>query len=188
MFGFAFTETPAQKKAKKKRLELRLKGEAQDWSDDIQWSARMTIRAETFTPPSLFKVKPTKHVRVNDKIPKTQRVLSPDGEWMYTEILLPRGTKLDCAYGAKHGDICFDGDVVIPRIHQRKNRGEDKYWPGEPWMSITPQEILTLRCGTRFAKDTTVLAGLGMGHHSSSRSASASRSSVSSSSSASKAL
>ena len=162
MFGFMFTETPAQKKVKKKRMEMRLRGEVQDWSDDMKWSPCMTIRAKTFTPPSLFKVEPTKRTLVNDKMPKGQCVLSPDGEWMYTEVILPRGSALNCAYGAKHGDICFDGDVVIPRIHQ--SGGHDNRWPGDPWMSITPQEILTMRCGTRFAKGSTVLAGLGMGH------------------------
>lgn len=161
MFFFA-PPSAAQIRVQKQRLEKRLKEEARDWGDDIVWTPRMTIRAKTFTPPSLFKVKPTKHARVSDKIPKTQRVLSPDGMWMYTEMILPRGGMLDCVFGAKHGDICFDGEVIIPRIHQR--RQYDNSWGENPWMSITPQEVLTLRCGTRFAKGTTVVAGLGMGH------------------------
>ena len=163
MFFFA-PPSAAQIRVQKQRLEERLKKEAKDWSDDIQWNSRMTIRAGTFTPPSLFKVRPTKRARV-DSVPKTQRVLSPDGKWMYTELILPRGGMIDCAYGAKFGDICFDGEVVIPRIHQCRIHGKNEsYWSENPWMSITPQEILTLRCGTRFAKGTTVLAGLGMGH------------------------
>lgn len=153
--------TAEQIRREKEWLERRLKDKVQDWTDDIKWSAEMTIRARTFTPPSLFKVRPTKRARVSDDMPKTQAVFSPDRKWVYTEFILPRGEKLNCAYGIKRGDVCFDGDIVIPRLHQR--RGGDR-WEDSPWMSITPQEILTLRCGTRFAKGTTVVAGLGMGH------------------------
>lgn len=153
-------ESPDERKRQREaRLEW-IDNNVQNWTQDIKWKDRLAIRASSFKPRSLFPVKPTKHIRVFDEMPKSQRVLSPNGDWMYSEVILERGDELSCMSGNKEGKVWFDGDVIIPRIHQ--NRRE--YWDRAPWMSITPQEIFTLRAGTRFAKGTTVIAGLGMGH------------------------
>lgn len=158
---FLNSPTKAQREAEKRHMERRLK-EAVPWTDGIKWSPCMTIQADTFEPPSLFKVCPMKPRRCNfDELDKSQCVLSPDGNWAYTEIILPRGTKLDCAFGAQYGDIAFDGKIAIPRLNMKYSNGT---WSQDPYMSITPQEILTLRAGTRFAKGKVILGGLGMGH------------------------
>lgn len=154
-------ESEAVKKARKRQLENRIEREVQDWADDIKWQKLLVIRASTFPTRSLFKVKPTK-TRMQDSLPEQERALSPNRSWAYTELILPRGEPLNCVYGSKVGEALFDDDIAIPLIHQRQSY--DNQWPSKPWMSTTPQEILTLRCGTRFAKGTTVIAGLGMGH------------------------
>lgn len=161
LLGLMRGESEAFKKAQKQRIEKRIDEKVQDWTGDIKWQKYLVIRASTFPTRSLFKVNPTE-TRVYDEMPKQERVLSPNQSWAYTEVILPRGTEINCYYGAKDGKVIFDDDIHIPRIHQR--RSYDNRWPGEPWMSMTPQEVLTLRCGTRFAKGTTVIAGLGMGH------------------------
>jgi predicted RNA methylase len=55
----------------------------------------------------------------------------------------------------------FDGPVNIPSLHERGYDGV--VWKEDPWMSITPMEMLTLRPGTKLAKGHTVVAGLGLG-------------------------
>ncbi len=141
-------------------LERRIEQDLQDFSEDIQYQKYLTIRASTYKQPSLFQVNPTDIVNAVQSIPKDQRVLSPGGSWMYSEVILPRGRKLNCAYGKTIGNIVFDGEVLIPRIHRMR----EVEWDSGPWMSLTPLELFTLRAGARFAKGTTILAGLGMGH------------------------
>jgi len=51
-------------------------------------------------------------------------------------------------------NVCFDAVVNIPVL-------ADKYL--HPWMSLTPNEIFTLRGSIRRAKKDTAIAGLGMG-------------------------
>jgi hypothetical protein len=55
--------------------------------------------------------------------------------------------------------VCFDRDVVIPALYER-----DRCSRGNPWMSLTPSEIFTLRRGTVHASGHVVIAGLGMGY------------------------
>lgn len=160
MLGLYFSVPSKSMIEKQMLLTQNRMANAVEWSDGIKWQDRMAIKAESYKPPSLFPVEPTKHIRVGGSVPPAERVLSPSGRWMYTEAILPRGETLANCYGRESGDIVFDGPVVIPRI----NSCVDGRWAKNPWMSLTPQEILTMRVGTRFAKGTVIIGGLGMGH------------------------
>jgi len=159
VFFFNPIPSKSQLKARELLIENWLKNSI-EWKECVKWQEMMAIRAESYKPPSLFPVNPTEHVRVHGEIPEDQRVLSPDGRWMYTEVILPRGEALENTNGRKRGQVIFDGPVIIPRIHHSR----DGRWMKEPWMSLTPQEIFTMRSGTRFAKGTVIVGGLGMGY------------------------
>jgi hypothetical protein len=77
---------------------------------------------------------------------------------MYCEKKLERGECLDILSGRKRGSVMFDGPVTFPAIHEIGS------WRDTPWMSLTPNEIFTLRIGTKFAKGHVIVAGLGLGH------------------------
>lgn len=53
--------------------------------------------------------------------------------------------------------ICFDAPVSVPVL------AELQHGSLEPWMSLTPNEIVTLRAQVRRAKGRVGMAGLGMG-------------------------
>lgn len=133
---------------------------AQPWSPDISWEPQLVIKADSYKPDSLFPVKPTLCRDPNYIGNSDERVLSPNGQWIYSEVVLPKGTPLTTWYGRRLGKVFFDGDVVIPRImEKRAGRFSD-----DPWMSLTPAEIISMRAGVRKATGTCVIAGLGMGH------------------------
>ena len=164
MFGaFIAFESPERRKAReeyeKACMERRLK-KCVDWDPKIPWSKHLSIRAETYNHRSLFDVEPGP-INVNKATRKHMKV-SKCGRWCYVEKILARGDSLWTAYGGKEGDVAFDGDILIPALHERASDGRS--WRDAPWMSMTPMEIISLRGGTRFAKGTVVVAGLGMGH------------------------
>jgi hypothetical protein len=64
--------------------------------------------------------------------------------------------------GSKLGTVLFDGPVQLPAIYRKWRDGET--YAEDPWMSLTPAEILSMQAGLRFAKGHTVVAGLGLGH------------------------
>lgn len=132
------------------------------WTPDIKWAPRLAVKAETYRPPSLFKVEPTTMVRIGGctELPADQFTLSPNGNWVYSEVVLPARYQLDTFQGTHRGIVAFDGDVLLPRIHERRGRG----WESDPWMSLSPMEVLTMRAGARYAKGETWIAGLGMGY------------------------
>ena len=77
---------------------------------------------------------------------------------------------LETYLGARRGEVAFDGDVLIPALHERDARYADgspwqarNLWGSSPWMSHTPMEVFSLRGGTRRAKGSVVVAGLGLG-------------------------
>ena len=131
------------------------------WSDDIRWQPTLTIQAKTYNPLQIWDdIEPAK-VRIAPKIRiengEQDFKLSPCRKWIYVNQILPRGAKLECAYGSRVGDVAFDGPVLIPTLYE-----VDRTY-SNPWMSLTPQEIISLRAGERFAKGHTVIAGLGLG-------------------------
>jgi hypothetical protein len=105
--------------------------------------------------------------RVSQMQPGTH-VVSPSGNFRYTEVILPAGEWITVAQGNRRGDVCFDEDVAVPRLnaandHIIRENNQRSGFKDRPWMSITPMEILTQRPGLRRAKGHTVVAGLGMG-------------------------
>ncbi len=89
--------------------------------------------------------------------------LSPVGpgsvQWAYKRRTLPRMKPLALFQGKRRGaSVYFDGPVTVPVLSRA-----DQRW-AEPWMSLTPMEVITLRPGTKRAKGHTVIAGLGLGH------------------------
>lgn len=168
------------REAKEKRL-----ANAVQWTPDIKWAPYLTIQASTYHPLSLFHVEPSSLGNPGDLSP-AQAVLSQDGQWLYSERILPRGTGLSTILGNRKGSVMFDGPVIIPTLHQRQTRDDYErvplegpnlglgdfrfipikvsFWSQSPWMSLTPMELLSLRPGTRMARGDVIIAGLGLGH------------------------
>jgi len=170
MFGFGFgflTETPERRKIRIRREKeetARRMALAVDWEDDIKWERRLNIKGKSYKPKSLFKVKPSSQ-HPNDEENEACLILSPSKKFCYYERTLPKGSELFTAKGRYQGNVLFDSKVRIPALFERDFRQEDKVvWRDSPWMSYTPMEYITLRCGTRYAKGTVVVAGLGMGY------------------------
>lgn len=74
--------------------------------------------------------------------------------FVFTEPRLAR-VGLSIYRGSTEGTIYFDGAVAIPVLADSSSF--------TPWMSLTPNEILTLRGSIRRAKNDTAIAGLGLG-------------------------
>lgn len=168
MFGLfsPFGMNPEFEKAQHERIarerEERLAKGGVPWSLDLKWEPHLTVQARTWPTWNLFDVTPTTHQNPNyEANPKCIEV-SPSGQFMYTLKRLPRAAALATLNGSKQGDVIFDDEVLIPALHEAKN------WDGKPrrenpWMSITPMELITQRPGLRFSKGHTVVAGLGLG-------------------------
>lgn len=148
-----FIESPAQKSAKQRWVEDRLRT-AQPWTPNIKWERVLTIKASTYKPRALFDV-PAVALPYGWGDLKGEH--SPQGTWCYAHTLLPRGTTLEIYNGRQRGTVMFDGDVLIPSLYEKPRTRT-------PWMSHTPMEVLTLRGGTRRAKGHVIVAGLGLGH------------------------
>lgn len=137
---------------------------AQAWDElRSQFEPMLVLRGSSYNPFRLFKVKPSEirdkpdtSLSVRDRID----VLSPEGGFRYTEVVLPRGEMLRTIQGNRRGRVAFDADIIIPRINAADRNGGFKR---DPWMSITPMEAFTQRGGLRRAKGHVVIAGLGMG-------------------------
>ena len=142
------------KEEKERRLPLCV-----PWDPKVKWEPELNIKADSYPVRHLFEGVAASSARV-DALQESQFVDSPDGNWRYCVKLIPRGEKLDTWYGSKTGSVLFDGPVHIPAVHQ-KQRDE---WEKNPWMSLTPGEIISMRGGLRRAKGRTIVAGLGLGH------------------------
>lgn len=132
---------------------------AQPWGPTIKWEHELNIQASTYKPEGLFKVRPNPR-RGAEKLKAAERKLSPTKRFAYCENILPKGAVLHTCYGKKKGTVLFDGDVIIPTLYEQREWG----WERDPWMSLTPMEMISLRPGTKRAKGHTVVAGLGLGH------------------------
>lgn len=127
------------------------------WSDEIGWAPELNIQASTYKALSLFPVEPLDSNTVSVAT-AAQRIDSPDGRWVYVEKRMSNEQMLRTASGKRRGDVFFDGPIIIPGLYEKR------YQDDNPWMSITPMEILTLRPGTKRAKGDVIIAGLGLGH------------------------
>jgi len=145
MFGLVFhLPSRADLKAREEQRLQRI-AKAVPWRPDIPWSRELNIKADTYLVRHFFD---------------GQETLSKSGLWRYSEQVLPKGRLLATLHGSRHGTVLFDGSVLIPRLHRR----DDEAWSTEPFMSLTPMEMLTLRAGVRLATGHVVIAGLGLGH------------------------
>lgn len=167
MFGLLGLNDLARDKATRERRtrerEARLEAGGVPWTLDIKWSDHLTIKAATWPSWRLFDVEATDNHDPNfEPEPKGKFELSPSGDFMYCEKRLGRGETLTTALGSRSGDVMFDQDIVIPALHERA-RADVYKWRAQPWMSLTPMELLSQRPGLRFSKGHTIVAGLGIG-------------------------
>lgn len=134
-----------------------------DWSLDAEpvpytpkfkFSKQMFFEAESYKPFSLFDVEPCENTRDG-----SGAIFSPNGGFLYREVKLPARGKLACSSGKRRGEVCFDDVVLIPQVHEVLPSKRT-----ELWMSHTPNEVMTLRPGTRLAKGHVVIGGLGLGY------------------------
>lgn len=120
-----------------------------DWSPDLRWQPTLVLTGASFE-------KAVEKFRFFDVAPG-ERVYDASKAWFFKYMTLPRGRSLRTMSGRRKGHVYFDTDVQIPTLFASS-------CPDEPWMSITPMELLTLRPGTKRAKGRVVVAGLGLGH------------------------
>lgn len=127
----------------------------------MPWAKELNIKAATYSCLRLFEVKPNTLTTPNpNRLQPGEYADSPSGMWRYVINTLPTGSKLHTWSGSKLGSVLFDGPVCIPTIYSRRSAG----WDTDPWMSLTPAEMLSMRTGARLATGHTVIAGLGLGH------------------------
>lgn len=124
---------------------------ADDWDEDkTSFHRRLVLRSASFRPKPLFDTAPS-HLWQSG-------ILSPTGTYRYANRILPARQQLSLSLSpAKEGTVEFDRDVVIPTLFDLREQKP------EPWMSITPQEIITQRPGIRRASGTVMVGGLGLG-------------------------
>ncbi len=126
------------------------------WTENFPITDDPVIDAATWTPFRLFPVPGTNLKRKPE--PETS-VYSPSKQWCYDEHPLACADYLSLCTSTKRTHVVFNGEVLIPRIHELNPDGSYK----ELWMTYTPQEVATLRPGLRKAKKHTIIGGLGMG-------------------------
>ena len=155
----------------KRERERRLQS-CVDWDPKIKFTPEMNLTASSWQPRDFFpEVQPGPEGKVGPYLfaqGEQYYAESPSGLWRYSKPTIPRGEKLSTAYSNKRGTVMWDGPVVCPAVHRRPHHHYGpkpwKHHEQRPYMSMTPQEIITLRGGTRRAKGDVIIAGLGLGH------------------------
>lgn len=161
------TRRARHERIKKAREEL-IRDAVEPWDlMKTKWKPKQAFRADTWLKWDLFDVEATANNNPNwEKHPAGKFELSPSGKYMFCKKLLPRAEGLLTINGKKTGEAVFDADITIPALHELSDgrRGcREGSWFDEPWMSITPMELMTQRPGIRFAKGHVIVAGLGIG-------------------------
>ena len=153
------------RRAEEQRLFIeRLRVEAEPWNVK-GWKPEWYIKTATYDPgvnlfPELLPLPKDEFKNDLDQVPDRYKAVSPSGQFAYVNRVFPAGAPLFAMRGNRKGTAYFDEDVVFPVIFERdQRRGR---WT--LWMSLTPNEMVTLAPGTRKAKGHTVVAGLGLGH------------------------
>ena len=124
--------------------------EAEVWDEDkTPFKRTLILRSASFSPKPLFDSEPSHGWWCG--------IGSPSGAYLYTNRILPAGRCLKLALSpGQEGTVEFDGDVVIPTLFDLSGQNPD------PWMSLTPQEMITQRPGIRRATGTVLVGGLGL--------------------------
>lgn len=160
-FGMSTKMRKEQQERQEQEMSRRLE-QAVPWTPKLPWAPKLTIEASTWPTWRLFDVEPTKHANVNhEAYPDGKFVYSPNGQFLFCLKTLPPQAKILTLQGSRRGDVMFNGPVNIPCLHERVQSGGA--WREDPWMSITPMEVMTQRPGTKLAKGHVVVAGLGLG-------------------------
>lgn len=159
MMGFLeLMENRAAREARLSSYNAQRAAKAVPWHDKLAFAKELNVQASTYKPLQLFDVKPS----TCPPRPGEDGVLSPCGKWLYSHNTLPALSPLIIYSGGRRGTVLFDGPVIIPALYE--TRRLERCYDRNPWMSLTPMEIMTMRAGTRMAKGDVVIAGLGLGH------------------------
>ena len=176
MIGFGWLEAQNDKRIAD-RANKHFDAEDFDWKKaKHDWAVK--LRASSMPEWQLFD---SPQAQLTDKIESGMDnvVVSKCGTWAYRNLTLPKGQffnwysnsgKVYTTHSGwssserrpESGVVVFDDDYVFPAIYESKNGG-DSFNRSKPWMSLTPNEMITLRPGIRKSKGHTVIAGLGIG-------------------------
>lgn len=155
MFGLSFPS--AADVARTGERHKRLLASAQHFADAKapRTDDSLMLHAETYTPDNPMTLVFGDVTASTSFLPNDDAPHSPNNRYAYSPVVLPQGESLDVPYApGRRASIYFTGDIVIPRLVERQ-------WT--VWMSTTPAEIWSQTSGIRYARDTVVVGGLGMG-------------------------
>lgn len=138
------------------------------WDDAIKWQRVLPVQAASFQARigahRLFDVVPILDLDpILRAAPDPRVVESPDHRWRYCERVAPRAAGLSLDVGRDRGTVVMDGPITFPQLWTKNSLGMWGGFDRVPLMSLTPQELMTLRRGTRLAKGHVVIGGLGLG-------------------------
>ncbi len=156
------------------KLERWAKKGAIQWDDSVKFKTNLLIDAKSYNKwvdkqmPMVAKLKTSDDAHKCEEISIGQcrlyrRIFSThrwDSIYGYAFLAAPSSFNwvrngLQIAQGAtKRGMVYFTGPVNVPVLSRER---------GGAWMSLAPNEIMTLRPGIRKAKGKVIIAGLGMG-------------------------
>jgi len=139
-----------------------------DWTEETDWEHHLCITAKSYIDyiPILFDdIEPVRLIPPDpNRFENGTYIDSPDGRWRYANLTLPKGQTLSIYEEYQEGKVQFDDDVLIPALYERSRSAWNTGFNPSPWMSFTPNELITLQPGTDIAYGTVVIAGLGLGH------------------------
>lgn len=163
-FILAFHPEWAMRVAKARRAQEKQRLETAtfiEWSPTIKWMPELNIIGASFKPTLLWDTKPA--LPQPNSMKPGEFIDSPTGQFRYINSKLSKGNVLRTWYGSKLGTVMFNDDIVTPVLFE-KDRWSSHQYRTEPWMGVTPAEIISLRGGIRIAKGRVVIAGLGLGY------------------------
>ena len=191
MFGIGEIMDSVEKMDRRRKVVTpeKLEELATDWDPNVKFSrGRLVVRPETMPDLRLFDYKEAPIVPPNAWMGKGTLgedlpgiVLSPSKKFMYANKAYRAGTMMqwygnggrfrqanrwDDGTAPPMGEVRFAGEYVVPLLHERLKTEIFKgmvHYQENPWMSITPNELLTLRPSIKASKGHTVIAGLGLG-------------------------
>jgi hypothetical protein len=128
------------------------------WDEDkTKFEAELCVKGETYVVPALFPVLPLS--LDSTFILPDRTVVSPCGRFIFVVKTLGRGQSLMIAQGARRGSVWFTTDVFVPVLAAVPNTT----LPAQILMSLTPNEIISMRRGVRAARGKVMVGGLGLG-------------------------
>jgi hypothetical protein len=151
-------------------------------TEEIKFDTRLLVCADSYQKwvesvlPQVKKMKKINFtygnmlnhgIKIGDKflyyriLPKTHNVWRYETmfSFMPSELIpnnqmVERKTCLKIYQGKKKGEVSFTDEIAIPVLADEC---------GDPWMSLTPMEVISQRSGIKRAKGTVLIGGCGMG-------------------------